>query len=175
MTRISDRSFKHGDGHVGAVVRNGKWFVTSLNMEFVPQLALGCTHNMHIRANFQYGENNPLQWPQPYFASDCHLGVIPLCTSPDDTMSVMWWQPELKDFVPTTANTIGRLGLIDREHFTCLSYMVSSLCSHTEEFMSAEPSGQKNKAVPSFMTVVRQGMKWLETLPMSRCQVFMNV
>jgi len=77
--------------------------------------------------------------------------------------------------VPTTATTIGGLGLINRKHFTYLSYMVSSLCSRTEEFMLAEPSGQKNEVIPSFMTVVRRGMKWLENLPMGHHQVFMNV
>jgi len=175
LTRISGRSFKHGDRHVGAVVGNGQWFVTSPNMEFIPQPALGCTRNICICADFRYGEDNLLQWPQPYFALDCHLDAIPLCPGPDNTMSIMWWQPEPKDFVPTTATTIGRLGLIDRKHFTYLSYMVSSLCSRTEEFMLVEPSGQKNEVIPSFMTVVRQGMKWLENLPMGRCQVFMNV
>ena len=87
----------------------------------------------------------------------------------------MWWDPEPKDFVPTTATTIGGLGLIDRGHFTYLSHMVSSLCYRAEEFMSTEPSGKKNEVIPSFMTVVMQGMKRLENLPMSRCQVFMNV
>ena len=48
-------SFKHGDGHVGAVVRNGEWFVTSPNMEFVPEPAVGRTCNMCIRANFDMG------------------------------------------------------------------------------------------------------------------------
>jgi len=144
-------------------------------MEFIPQPALGCTRNMHIHANFQYGEDDLLQWPQPYFASDCHLGAIPLRPGPDNAMSIMWWQPEPKGFVLTTATTIGGLGLINRKHFTYLSYMVSSLCSRAEEFMSAEPSGQKNEVVPSFMTVVRQGVKWLENLPMCHCQVFMNV
>ena len=89
--------------------------------------------NMCIHADFRYGEDDPLQWPQPYFASDCHLGAIPLRPGPDDAMSVMWWEPEPKDFVLTTATTIGGLGLIDRKHFTYLSYMVSSLCSRAEE------------------------------------------
>jgi hypothetical protein len=68
----------------------------------------------------------------------------------------MWWDPEPKDFVPTTATTISGLGLIDRKHFTYLSYMVSSLCSHAEEFMSAEISEKKNEAIPSFLTVLMQ-------------------
>ena len=130
---------------------------------------------MRIRANFRYGEDDPLQWLQPYFPSDCHLSVIPLSPGPDDVMSIMWWDPEPKDFVPTLATMISGLGLIDRAHFTYLSHMVSSLCYRAEEFMSMEPSGKKNEVIPSFMTVVMQGMKRLENLPMSRRQVFMNV
>jgi hypothetical protein len=160
---------------VGAVVRNGKWFVTSLNMEFVPQPPLGHTQNMHICADFQYGDDNPLQWPQPYVASDCHLGSIPLCPGPDNPMSIMWSDPEPKDIMPTTATTIVGLGLINRKHFTYLSSMVSSLCSCAEEFMSTETSEKKNEAKPLFLTVLKQGMKRLENLPMSHHQVFMNV
>jgi hypothetical protein len=63
---LSGESFEHGDGWVGAVVGNGEWFVTSPNTEFVPQPPLGCTHNMCIRADFWYGDDDPLQWPQPY-------------------------------------------------------------------------------------------------------------
>jgi hypothetical protein len=87
----------------------------------------------------------------------------------------MWWDPEHKDFVPTTATTISGLGLINRAHFTYLLHMVSSLCYCAEEFMSMEPTGKKNEVIPLFMSVVVQGMKRLENLPMSHCQVFMNV
>ena len=96
-------SYKYCNGQVGAVVGDGEWFVTSPNMDFVPQPPLGGTHSMHICANYRYGEDNPLQWPQPYLASNCHLGAIPLCPGPDDHMSIMWWIPEPEDFQPTSA------------------------------------------------------------------------
>jgi hypothetical protein len=110
------------------MVGNGAWFITSPNMDFVPQPPLVCTRNMRIRADFKYGEDDPLQWPQPYLSSDCHLGVIPLCPGPDDLMSIMWWHPEPDDFVPSMAGTISGLGLINNNHFAHLHNMVSRLC-----------------------------------------------
>ena len=65
-------SFEHGDGHVGAVVGNSEWFITSPNMEFVPEPAVGHTCNMRIHANFQYGEEDPLQLPQLYLVLGQH-------------------------------------------------------------------------------------------------------
>jgi hypothetical protein len=155
------------------MVGNRAWFITSQNMDFVPQPPLVFTHNMRIRVDFKYGKDDPLQWPQPYLSSNCHLGAIPLRPGPDDPMSIMWWHPEPDDFVPSTAATISGLGLIDNNHFAHLHNMVSWLCGRAEAFMSRETSG-KNEVILSLVTVVTQGVKRLETLPMSCRQVFMN-
>lgn len=168
---MSDADFEHCDGRVGAVVGNGEWFVTSPNMDFVPLPPFGRNRNMRIRTNFRYGKDDPLQWAQPYLASDCHLGAIPLRPGPDDPMSIMWWIPEPSDLVPCRTNTIAGLCLISPNRFTRLRQMVTQLCSRAEEYMSKE----KSEVIPSFLTVVTQGVKRLETLPMSPRQVFMNV
>ena len=102
--------------------------------------------------------------------------MIPLCPCSDKAMSIMWWDPEPKDFVPvpTTATTTSGLGLINKKHFTYLWHMTSSLCSCAEEYMSTEPSEKKNEVIPSLTTVVTQGVKRLEFAHEPH-QAFMNV
>ena len=171
---MSDAGSEHCDVRVGTVVGNGEWFITSPNMHFISLPPFGCSCNMHIHTNFQYGKDNPLQWAQPYLVSDCHLGVIPLHPGPDNPMSIMWWIPEPSDLVPCHTNTIAGLCLSSPNHSTRLQQIVHQLCSRVGEFMSKEGS-KKSEAIPSILTIVMQGVKRLKTLPMSPHQVFMNV
>jgi hypothetical protein len=172
----SGGTFEYCDGRVGAVVGNGEWFITSPNIDFVPQppTPLGQSCIMRIHADYRYREDDPLQWLQPYLASDCHLGAIPLCLGLGDPMSILWWNPEPNNFQPITAGFITGLGLLSRAHFANLQQAVFALYSWAQAFMYKETSG-KNEVIPSLLTVLMQGLSHLEMLHMSCRQVFMNV
>ena len=85
-------------------------------------------------------------------------------------MSILWWIPEPSDLAPCRTNTISGLCLISPNQFKCLQQIVGQLCSQVECM-----SNKKSEFIPSFLTVVKQGVKRLETLPMSPHQVFMNI
>lgn len=47
----------------------------------------------------RFGDDDPVQWPQPYVAEACHLACIPTKPPKEVELSIMWWTPEYRDFV----------------------------------------------------------------------------
>lgn len=59
---------------------------------------MGGDRHLFLRSNLWYGDDDPLQWPQPYVAQYSHIICVP--HSPDHRHSerIMWLVPEITDF-----------------------------------------------------------------------------
>ncbi|KAK0492173.1 hypothetical protein EDD18DRAFT_1047409, partial [Armillaria luteobubalina] len=66
------------DGLCGAVV-NEHMFIMSPNCPLLFDPPLGVNCEMWMRNDYQYGEDDPLSWPQPYCASCPYLSCLRLC------------------------------------------------------------------------------------------------
>ncbi|TFK59653.1 hypothetical protein BDN72DRAFT_725271, partial [Pluteus cervinus] len=87
------------DGLVGAVISNGDDFVTSPNARIIPYPPLGGNRDVYIRENLRYGDDDPLQWPQPVIPGYEYLCAIPLPPlDPTENNAIMWWMPQQDDF-----------------------------------------------------------------------------
>ncbi|TFK59806.1 hypothetical protein BDN72DRAFT_905525 [Pluteus cervinus] len=87
------------DGLVGAVISNGDSFVTSPNARIIPYPPLGGNRDVYIRENLRYGDDDPLQWPQPVIPGYKYLCAIPLPPlDPTADTAIMWWMPQKDDF-----------------------------------------------------------------------------
>src|SRR5260370_22090302 len=57
------------------------------------------SREVHLRADFRYGPDDPSLWLQPWIIQYPHLGAIP--RKPDDPLdplSIIWWDPTSDDF-----------------------------------------------------------------------------
>lgn len=111
-------------------------FVTSPNADVIFAPALGLNRQVRLRADWRYGDDDPMQWPQNYSQYHSHLSAIPAL--PTDSMSplnIMWWTPSLRDMVGTDNNktssqvAFGRLSTDKARAFrTCVdALMISEL------------------------------------------------
>ncbi|KAK0209699.1 hypothetical protein IW262DRAFT_1468684 [Armillaria fumosa] len=66
------------DGKLGALVEEG-WFMVTPNALGLYWPPLGINWEMYIRADFRYGSDDPLLWPQFYVCSNSWLGCIRKC------------------------------------------------------------------------------------------------
>ncbi|KAK0215524.1 hypothetical protein IW262DRAFT_1465183 [Armillaria fumosa] len=71
-----DKPIHAWDGLCGAVV-NEHMFITSPNCLLLFNPPLGVNHEMWMRNDYQYGEDDPLSWPQPYYP-DLPLFQLPI-------------------------------------------------------------------------------------------------
>jgi hypothetical protein len=140
------------DGKVGALLFNGEYFVTTPNQTFIPEPPLG-DRKVTMRSDSLYGDDDPILWPQPYNAFNCHHGAIP---SPKSLSAhlIIWWEPTHKDFIPLrdSASPIRGLGKLADSKLGELKSSVSVLLSRVQAFM-ANPS--KFRAPPSLGPMVK--------------------
>ncbi|KAK0237592.1 hypothetical protein EDD85DRAFT_951781 [Armillaria nabsnona] len=79
-----DKPAKAWDGVSGALV-NDHIYIMSLNCPLLFDPPLGVNHEMWMRNNFRYGQDDPLLWRQPYCASRPHLSCLCEETSSSST------------------------------------------------------------------------------------------
>ena len=66
------------NGLVGAVICDGEYIVTSPNANTIFNPPLGGDCSLFLRTNLRFGDDDPLQWPQPWVPEYPHLPCISL-------------------------------------------------------------------------------------------------
>ena len=116
------------DGLVGTLTADGRHIVTSPNAAVVYEPPLGADCKIFMRMNLRYGDDNPLQWPQPYMQEYQHIACILKWPSgggePND---IMWWTPQPSDFAHDNQmiSGIGKLkaGSLEQLRRPCVSLL----------------------------------------------------
>jgi hypothetical protein len=81
-----------------------------------------------LRADVRYGPDDPTLWPQPWVRSYCHLGAIPRKPDdPNDSLSIMWWDPSSDDFEVLSGSIVNGLGQLSGSKLLSLQKMMSSI------------------------------------------------
>ncbi len=90
---------------------------------------------VHLRADFRYGPDDPTLWPQPWVGEYPHLGAIP--RKPDDPLdplSIMWWDPTSNDFESFGAGIIDGLGELSKSKISSLEAVMRDLENRIEDY-----------------------------------------
>ena len=87
------------DGLVGATTRDRKYIITSPNCCTIPDPPLGGDRTVFHRSNLRFGDDDELQWPQPFLANYRHLCCIKKRPPRGNIMEVMWLLPQCADFL----------------------------------------------------------------------------
>src|SRR6202023_2455471 len=88
------------DGYTGSVVQNGHFIVTSPNRWKICHPPLGGDRFVFLRKNLRYGDDDPVQWPQPFTETYPHYACIPAC--PDfhcHPHMMLWLTPNHRNYV----------------------------------------------------------------------------
>ena len=113
------------DGLVGAVICDGQYIVTSPNANTIFNPPLGGDHSLFLRTNLRFGDDNPLQWPQPWVPDYPHLPCIPLVHTQCEQSSMMQ-MPDHHDFVADDGSLTG-VGKLRPGHFVHLQLQCTDL------------------------------------------------
>jgi len=104
------------DGLVGAILDDGS-IVTSPNAKTIYHPPLGGDRSVFLRSNLRFGDDDPLQWPQPFLPNYPHIACIP--RQPRDvhsSNSVMWDDLDRCSFVAEDG-VLGGIGKVSRAMF----------------------------------------------------------
>jgi hypothetical protein len=154
-------------GRVGALLDDGCFFIMSPNMDVIYEPPFGHEQHMRFRQDFQYGDDDPLLWPQPYIMSECHLAAIPLRPPSGDPMAIMWWQVTRDEFSLSTRGIMTGIGLINATRLAQIHQAATSLQSRATAYLNDDNFPKKAEGVAILSNALKQGMTKLESLPMS--------
>ena len=97
-----------------------------------------------LRADIRYGSDDPILWPQPWVGTYCHLGSIPRKPDdPNDSLSIMWWDPSSDDFESFGGSIVNGLGQLSGSKLLSLQKMMSSIDDRIEDHKRAFPKPNK--------------------------------
>ena len=94
--------------------------------------------------NFQsyqrYGDNDPIQWAQPYIPYYSHFAAIPHPNMLIDHQ-IIWWTPTSGDFIcPPLSGPVSGLGKLCRWKFNELRTSVIFLIHHVTKYQESTPA-----------------------------------
>jgi hypothetical protein len=152
------------DGKVGALLFGGEYFVTTPNQLFVPEPPLG-DRKVVMRADSLYADDDPVLWPQPYNAFNCHHGAIPRPKSLSAHL-IMWWEPTHNDFIllrdPTSP--IRGLGRLADSRLGELNSSVSVLLSRVQVFMANPSKSRPPPTLGPLVKMIEHGLVRLQSV-----------
>lgn len=164
------------DGRVGGVIEDGKYFITSPNQTFIPLPPLGPDRPLKLRTDCRYGDDDPIQWPQPFNENFPHYSCIPRRPSCTDE-SIMWWKPTRDAFVPKDSPLfpISGLGVLSQDKLAQLESCVSVLLSRVQTYLQNTPSERVPQVLIPTVQMVKHGFIRLQSLSMAFRQLEFQV
>ena len=154
------------DGSVGAILAEGHHFVTTPNQQWIPEIPLGSIQ-LCLREDYYFGPEDPLLWPQPYLATNCHYPLIP--TQKDNTVEQIWWyQPAQTDLQADPADWTGLLYKLSRKLYSRFESGAHDLLRRVE---TAAPGTSQNQVVGRCRLCLESCLSRLKTLTFTQNQL----
>ncbi|KAK7436456.1 hypothetical protein VKT23_019169 [Stygiomarasmius scandens] len=128
----SNRPISFTDGLAGSIHFRTHEFVTSPNCTVLPRPPFGSTRDLYRRADARYGEDDPLQWPQPYNHNYQYLTCIPSSpNTPDDPYyedSCLWRTVSESEMQFSAQGQMHKIGMLHPWIIAPFSTSVDQLC-----------------------------------------------
>ena len=153
------------DGLFRAVILGEKSSITMANVDYISLPPFG-NCEVKLQADSSYGDNDPIQWPQPYLSFNSHFPAI-LCPNSLLNHQIIWWMLSFSDFVSHTLALSPLLGLgkISESQYTALHISVTFLLQHSKQYHAS------SKHAPPLIPPM---IKWLQQVLNQLCYVHMS-
>ena len=105
------------DSDYGEIVKNQHreyYGISTPNMLYIPLPYIG-TVEVHLRADYRYGVNDPFQWPQNFTEQYDFLCAVPRPEAAPIDYAPLWWTPTQNDFKLIEGSVFTCIGSLRRE------------------------------------------------------------
>ena len=151
---------------MGAVLAEGHHFVTTPNQQWIPEFSLGSIQ-LCLREDYYFGPEDPLLWPQPYLATNCHYPLI--STQQDHTVEDIWWyQLDRQDLQADPADWTGLLFKLCLRVYDRFESGAHTVLRRVE---TAAPATRQNQVVGSCRLCLEKCLSRLKILSFTQSQL----
>ena len=148
------------DGLAGSVVHNGHFIVTSPNRRFICHPPLGGDRSVFLRTNLRYGDDDPVQWPQPYCDTFPHYACIPACLDlPSHPHMILWLKPDRRNYIKHPGPFPG-LWMLEPAIFRAFTKVAMEILER-----AAKPTLRDRALIAARVPHVRHFLQRLEYIP----------
>ncbi|KAK7447448.1 hypothetical protein VKT23_014157 [Stygiomarasmius scandens] len=138
----SSAAISFTDGLTAAIHERTGTFITSPNCLSIHRPPFGSTRDLYRRADARYGEDDPLQWPQPFNCNNAYLASLPIYpTTPDDPYydhACLWHSLSSSDLSFTPDGYVTGQGVINQNLADRLLSSVEYVRSRHKSFCATQ-------------------------------------
>ncbi|KAJ8693309.1 hypothetical protein PTI98_008315 [Pleurotus ostreatus] len=150
------------DGTMGAILFEGKAFITTPNGDNVYEPVLGLTTTVRLRQDGRFGAEDPFQLPQQYVREHSHLACIRRPpTRREDTNDVMFMNPVYEDHFRSSHQS--RIGLLDQRLVSRIREPSVLLVKRYYAFIESRPDLSQNRRFHGHATQLKIWIGRLES------------
>ena len=121
---------------------------------------LGGNRSIFLRTNLRYGDDDPMQWPQPFTETYPHYACIPQCPDlPNHPHMILWLTPNPRNYMKQPG-LFGDLWMLDPVTFHALTKVATEILEH-----AAKPTLKDHNLILWRVLHVRHLLQWLEYIP----------
>jgi hypothetical protein len=129
---------------------------------------------MYPRSDARYGDDDPVQWPQPWMKSYCHHGCIPRRPPSNDPRSIMWWNPTPPFFDRSSNTLLSGMGRLCPTICAELRTAVETLLQRVKNY-EADPAYGPVPYLAGYKMAMTQGVGRLENVAASYRDIVFGV
>jgi hypothetical protein len=137
---------------------------------------LGPNRPLQLRSDCRYGQDDPIQWPQPFNPTFPHYSCIPRPTACPNS-SIMWWNLTRDSFVPVESPLFPfiRLGKLARHKVVEINIDVKALLTRVENYMKTTSPARVPPVLGPIAQAIKHGLSRLESIAMQFGQMEFQV
>lgn len=135
--------------------------------------ALPTNTEMGVHSNFRLGDDDPLQWPQPYVSSLIHYATIPLPPpnlNSNDYPYILYCTLSNDDFIPLNDGPVTGLGNLSYFNLKLLKDAATILREKLAEYQKKLPTVETGPIFGTLLVVIDRSICCLDGVPMTRRQ-----
>ena len=136
------------------------------NADYIPLPPFG-EHQVKLRTDSCYGDDDPTQWPQPYLAFHSHFATMPRPNTLSEHL-IIWWTPHIGDYsISPGHGPVAGLGKLCQPRYNELRTSVMFLEGHATKYQQSISPEIKSPFIQPALKLIQQVLAQLHSIHMS--------
>ncbi|KAJ7436364.1 hypothetical protein FB451DRAFT_1061800 [Mycena latifolia] len=150
----------------------GVKYVITTNSEYIPEMPTTSEHDVYLRKDLRYGDDDFSRWPQQYSDRYCHLAGI---RRHDELPDILKWDPAPDAFIKDSSTLIEGLGKLSSARCSALRLLVDQTSDNYKSYVATLAGKTAPAALEQLVVSATLALERLQYIPSTQEQMFLAV